>query len=83
MYLLRSIAHRESYRSTMDRQTDGPTPKKHGFGRDKIYWYPLFEPCSGQRALKSLPEMPILGSSNSVANKDMMSKLWKNRGTII
>ena len=24
--------------------------------------------------------MPFLGSSNSAANKDMMSKLWTNRG---
>ena len=32
---------------------------------------------------KSLPHMPILGSSNSAANKDMMSKIWTNRDTII
>ena len=30
-----------------------------------------------------LPDMPILGSSNSAANKDMMSKIWTNRDTII
>ena len=27
-----------------------------------------------------LPDMPILGSSNSAANKDMMSKLWTKWG---
>ena len=27
--------------------------------------------------------MPILGSSKSVANKDMMSKIWKNGDTMI
>ena len=30
-----------------------------------------------------LPDMPILGSSNSAANKDMMSKIWTNGDTII
>ena len=25
-----------------------------------------------------LPDMPILGFSNSAANKDMMSKIWTN-----
>ena len=25
-----------------------------------------------------LPDMPSLGSSNSMANKDMMSKIWTN-----
>ena len=29
-----------------------------------------------------LPDMPILGSSNSEANKDMMSKTWTNGVTI-
>ena len=29
-----------------------------------------------------LPDMPILGSSNSAANKDKMSKLWTNGDTI-
>ena len=27
--------------------------------------------------------MPILGPSNSAANKDMMSKIWTNRDTTI
>ena len=30
-----------------------------------------------------LPDMPILGSSDSAANKDMMSKIWTNIDTII
>ena len=29
-----------------------------------------------------LPHMPILGSSNSAANKDMMLKIWTNGNTI-
>ena len=28
-----------------------------------------------------LPDIPILGSSNSAANKDMMSKIWTNGDT--
>ena len=30
-----------------------------------------------------LPHMPVFGSSNSAANKDMMSKIWTNGDTII
>ena len=30
-----------------------------------------------------LPHMPILGSSNSAANKDMTSKTWTNGNTIV
>ena len=30
-----------------------------------------------------LPDMQILGASNSAANKDMMSKMWTNGDTII
>ena len=33
--------------------------------------------------LNPLPDMPILGSSNSTANKDMMSKIWTNKDTFI
>ena len=32
--------------------------------------------------LNSLSNMPILGSSNSAANKDMMAKIWTNGDTI-
>ena len=44
----------------------------------------LFPQCflslKGQESLiNPLPDMPILGSSNSAANKDMMSKIWTNR----
>ena len=34
-----------------------------------IVFYQVFNP---------LPDMPILGSSNSAANKNMMSKIWTN-----
>ena len=30
-----------------------------------------------------LPHMPILNSSNSAANKDIMSKIWTNGDTVI
>ena len=30
-----------------------------------------------------LPDLPILGSSNSAANKDTMSKIWTNWDTVI
>ena len=33
--------------------------------------------------INPLPDMPILGSSSSVANKDMMSKIWTNGDSII
>ena len=33
--------------------------------------------------MNPLPDMPILGSSNPTANKDMMSKIWTNRDTVI
>ena len=33
--------------------------------------------------LNPLPDMQILRSSNSAANKDMMGKIWKNGDTII
>ena len=30
-----------------------------------------------------LPDMPVLGSSNSASNKDMMSNIWTNGDTVI
>ena len=33
--------------------------------------------------INPLPDMPILGSSNSTAKKDMMSKIWTNVDTFI
>ena len=33
-----------------------------------------------ERLLNPLPHMPILGSSNSAANEDMMAKIWTNGG---
>ena len=32
--------------------------------------------------LNSLPDMPIINSSHSVGNKDMMSKIWTNGDTV-
>ena len=37
----------------------------------------------GSYSFNPLPHMPILGSSNSAANKDMISKIWTNGDTII
>ena len=33
--------------------------------------------------LHPLPDMPILGFSNSAGNTDMMSKIWTNGDTVI
>ena len=33
--------------------------------------------------LNLFPHMPILGSSNSAANKDTVSKIWTNVDTVI
>ena len=35
-----------------------------------------------ESSLNPFPDMPILGSSNSAANKDMMPKIWTNGDTI-
>ena len=35
------------------------------------------------QSINPLPNMPVLGSSTSAANKDMMSKTWTNGDTII
>ena len=37
---------------------------------------------SDKSGLNPLPHMPILGSSNLMANKDMMSKILKNADTV-
>ena len=36
-----------------------------------------------EHCINPLPYMPILGSSNSAPNRDMMSKIWTNGDTII
>ena len=36
--------------------------------------------CDRNRQFKPLPHMPILGSSNSTAKKNMMLKIWTNGG---
>ena len=35
------------------------------------------------KRLNLFPDMPILGSSNSAANKDIISKIWTNGYTVI
>ena len=35
-----------------------------------------------QNGINPLPHMPILGSSNSAASKDMMSKIWTNGDSV-
>ena len=47
-----------------------------------IFFFELAKSILESRFLKAfnpLPRMPILGSSNSAANKIMMSKIWTNR----
>ena len=41
------------------------------------------EPCSGKKGFNPLSHMPILGSTNLAANKDIMSKIWTNGDSII
>ena len=48
--------------------------QRHVTIKIQITVLPLFNPLS---------DMPILGSSNSAANKDMISKIWTNGYTII
>ena len=43
----------------------------------------LFLDIENTYSVNPLPDMPILGSSNSVANKDIMSKILTNGDTII
>ena len=40
-------------------------------------------PYPWKLTLNPLPDMSILGFSNSAANKDMISKIWTNGDTII
>ena len=41
-----------------------------------------FQKASSLRLL-TLPDMPMLGSYNTAANKDMMAKTWTNRDTVV
>ena len=43
-----------------------------GASKDVIVW----------EWVNPLPHMPIIGSSNSAANKDMIAKIWTNGDTI-
>ena len=38
---------------------------------------------TGTIIINHLPHMQVLGSSHSAANKDKMSKIWKNGDTVI
>ena len=38
--------------------------------------------CAARSLINPLPHMPVLGSSTSAANKDMMSKIWTNKESI-
>ena len=44
---------------------------------------PSLAEVNAKNYINPLPDMQILGSSNSVANKDTMSELWTNGDTII
>ena len=46
-------------------------------------WSPSIHKSTDSGILIPLPDMPILGSSSSTANKDMMSKVWTNGDTVI
>ena len=47
-----------------------------------LHYLPLIN-CRKKQPLNPLPDMPILGSSNSAANKDMTSKIWTNGDKMI
>ena len=54
------------------------------FGKATYIIYIRYIICtSNLQVVNALPDMPILGSSNLAANKDMMSEIWKNGDTII
>ena len=42
-----------------------------------------FCPLESKFSHLPLPDMPIMGSSNSAASKDMVSKIWINGDTIL
>ena len=45
--------------------------------------FPRFSTAACFSVVNPLSDMPILGSLNSAASKDMMSKIWTNGDTII
>ena len=47
-------------------------------GHTFCYFFAMFSKSFFSTALNPLPHMPISGSSNSAANKNMISKLWTN-----
>ena len=63
--------------------------RKHCWKSRKAGYYTilLFPQCiqklSSLGLFNPLPDMPIMGSSNEAVNKDMTSKIWTNRDTVI
>ena len=49
----------------------------------KDLFYMMFSICTKFVNINPLPCLQILGSFNSAANKDIMSKIWTNEDTII
>ena len=49
--------------------------------QNSVVWEKVKSVC--RREINPIPHMPILGSSNSAANKNMVSKMWTNGDTII
>ena len=52
---------------------------------DWVVFYATFNIISviSHYSVNALPDLPILGSSRSAADKDMMAKIWTNGDTII
>ena len=67
-----------------DRHIDTQTDTQMDTGTDKPVPIHPIKPsyCKGI-IINLLSDMPILGSSNSAANKDMMSKTWTNGDRVI
>ena len=58
--------------------------KRENVGVQHFPFFPqFFQKKIILRVVNPLPDMPILGSSNSAACKDIMSKIWTNGDTII
>ena len=48
----------------------------------KLSFSGLFKVGTVWEGVNHLPEMPILGFSNSAANKDMITKIWTNGNSV-
>ena len=66
-----------------------PNLSMRGHEKDKILVTSIFSISNNVSIafifsdVNPLPHLPISGSTNSEANKDMMSKIWTNGDTII